>query len=390
MQSQSLTMPSFTEEPATEPVATLKEAQPGLYSGDGREFDLYRPAAGQTLPVGTYVLNAHPMRGFYLARTDDMQVPARIYGQCPADRILVSYEARRAQGQSTGVWLNGEKGSGKTMLAAVLAQRMRQQGYPTILIPTAFSGAGFNAVIAHIGEACVLFDEFEKVYENKSQQNDLLTMFAGQVVARHLYVVTTNTEYAVIEAMKNRPSRMRYLIQFRGVPEDVVRDYMEHNLKDQRASASMIKALSTIPDCNFDIMQTAVEEYNIHGGSVEDLLSMMNITRHSRATSRFMFAGKVRNGDTWLDARGSGTWKGTLAMISTGDCDGDPLGVGMRISAIVPHKDYINRTWHAALDVAPLKYNEDGSITASVNSDDTVGTVTFAADRGFSEYRQRF
>lgn len=363
----------------------------GLFTGNGREYDLYRPATGEPLPMGTYVLRAQPMRGYYLDKVEDIPLPKRIYGKCHADRIIEACASRASQGISTGVWLNGEKGSGKTMLAAVLAAKMRDTGAPTILVQTPFHGPEFNTVIEHLGRACLIFDEFEKVYNEDEHQNALLTVFAGAVVARHLYVVTTNDSYKVSEAMRNRPSRMRYFIEHRGLPEDLVTDYVTENLKDKTKIKEMVKALEQVSECNFDIMMCAVEEHNRFGGDVAETLTLMNISRHYNTKYKLSFTGEINRGnDKMLKCTGTGAWEGDLYRQLSDDDDYLHIGVRIEYAKSATGKTPEPHGWNLTVRKQEIEYATDGSITLKVDCDDSNGFLTLRNAAGFTNWRQRF
>ncbi len=360
----------------------------GLFSASGEtEFDPFSPSTGIPLPVGTYVLRCAPLRGFYLERQQDIPFPARIYGKCHAPRILESYRARAADGDSTGVWLNGEKGSGKTMLAAILSEQMRKNfGLPTILIQTAFKGPEFNSFIEHLGAACVIFDEFEKVYNDSDDQDALLTVFAGAVVAKHLYVLTTNAAHHVADAMRNRPTRMRYFIDSRGVAEDMVREFVAENLKDQSAAKDLIAALRQIPECNFDVMMCAVEEHNRFSGSVEEILGLMNISRTIGRKWKITYRGKYGG----KDIVGKGDWAGDLEDVMSSGENEDFMNEGVSGHAqFVVHftdSDGDREVAHIMVPRQPVKYENDGSIRFACAE----GEMSFTGVSGFSSWHQKF
>jgi hypothetical protein len=355
----------------------------GIWVRSGSQFDIYAPAVGTKLEPATYVVQAAPMRGFYLELLADLPVPTRIYGINHAERIMRSYRSRAEQGTSTGVWLNGEKGSGKTMLASVLSKMGRELGLPTVLVQTPYTGPGFNALIEHLGQAVVVFDEFEKVYSEDGHKDGLLTMFAGSVVAKHLYVVTTNSDWKVSEAMRNRPGRMRYFIDYKGVSEDVVQDYLNERLKDKSVMKELVKALAAVPECNFDILMAAVEEHNMFGGSVADLLAIMNINRRARTIYKITYVGKDGDGE---HIEGTGEWTGELDDLLHGSESTDEghvmFGVRYRNAA---GKSCHTHVMFEAPDVP--EFDELGGIVLRNTSGVAVLRQRYS---GFSKYRQQF
>ena len=87
----------------------------------------------EKLPAGNYTIAQDMMGNFYLEQIDDFEIPAKMYGNTlrHTDRIINTFWERP---QQTGVLLNGEKGSGKTLLAKNLSTELAKQGVPTIVI----------------------------------------------------------------------------------------------------------------------------------------------------------------------------------------------------------------------------------------------------------------
>ena len=78
----------------------------------------------KVLPVGNYAVKYNQMNDqFYLEMVDAFPQITKLYGDTTrhADRILKTFMDRTI---STGVMLNGEKGSGKTLLAVQIALDM--------------------------------------------------------------------------------------------------------------------------------------------------------------------------------------------------------------------------------------------------------------------------
>lgn len=256
----------------------------------GNAYFPYEPAIPTALPVGTYKVQFAQDAGYYLDPCTDMPIPERIYGENHADRILSTYTTIA---RPLGVWLSGAKGSGKTMLAGVLSSKLRERGTCSLLVERQYSGPSFSAFLQNLPPCLILFDEFEKVYHESDEQSSLLSVFSGTGRTNHMYVLTTNDEYKVHQAMRNRPSRMRYFIDYNGISEATAADYVADKLLDKSKVTEVLDILRMIPHCNFDIMQTIVEELNLYGGSVYDVINMLNVTRHVSANWKITFTGVV-------------------------------------------------------------------------------------------------
>lgn len=229
----------------------------------------------KSLPIGTYTVGAHPMRGFYLKEITDFTVTGKIYGDTEkkADKILNTFQNRP---NTTGVLLAGEKGSGKTMLAKLISTKAAEQGMATIVINSAFSGDNFNTFIQGIDEPCVIvFDEFEKVFSN-DEQEDILTLLDGVYPTKKLFVLTVNEKHRVNYHMRNRPGRIFYMLEYKGLDVDFIAQYCEDNLNNKTHIPQICRLTMVFESFNFDMLKALVEEMNRYDESPTQALEMLN------------------------------------------------------------------------------------------------------------------
>jgi ATPase family associated with various cellular activities (AAA) len=228
-----------------------------------------------TLPVGNYIIQVDPMQGFYLEQVDSFEQLPKLYGSVTknTDRIFNTFESRP---NSTGVVLAGEKGSGKTLLAKQLSIRAAQEKYPTLIINAPHHGDGFNKFIQDLQQpAVILFDEFEKVYE-ADQQEMVLTLLDGVFPSKKLFVITCNDEYRINTHMKNRPGRIFYLLHFRGLEPEFIREYCLDTLKNQKHIQTVGQIASLFQAFNFDMLKALIEEMNRYDESPQEAIRMLN------------------------------------------------------------------------------------------------------------------
>lgn len=229
----------------------------------------------ETLPVGTYTVGATPA-GFYYERIEDFTLPQKIYGDTlkNAERILATFNDRP---NATGALLEGEKGSGKSMLLKLLSIKGRELGMPTIVINSSFCGDSFNTFIQNLKQpAIVAFDEFEKVY-SRDDQESLLTILDGTFPSKKLFVLTVNNKWRIDEHMRNRPGRIFYSLSFGGLDKTFVEEYCQDNLNNKDHVTGVMAVSSHFGKFTFDMLKALVEEMNRYGEPAADAMKWLNI-----------------------------------------------------------------------------------------------------------------
>ena len=229
-----------------------------------------------TLPAGNYTVKQDMFGNLFLEMVDAFPQPSKLYGDTSknADKIINTFLDRPV---STGVMLNGEKGSGKTLLAKVLSIRAAAKwAIPTIVINQPWVGDNFNKFLQDIEQPCiVLFDEFEKVYDNEHQEA-ALTLLDGVFPSKKMFVITCNDKWRVNEHMRNRPGRIYYMLDFKGLEAEFIREYCEDNLKAKEHIERIVNISVMFDQFNFDMLKALVEEMNRYGETPAEALKMLN------------------------------------------------------------------------------------------------------------------
>ena len=230
----------------------------------------------ELLPAGNYVIKKDPMSGqLYLEGIDNFEIRGKIYGDTEktARRILNTFQDRSA---STGVMLTGEKGSGKSLLAKMLSVKAADTGVPTIVINAPWSGDEFNSFLQKIDQPCViLFDEFEKVYDRDDQES-ILTLLDGVFPSKKLFILTCNDKWRIDSHMRNRPGRIYYMMEYKGLDQNFIVEYCMDNLKATEHIHSICKIASMFDQFNFDMLKALVEEMNRYNETPQEALKFLN------------------------------------------------------------------------------------------------------------------
>ena len=241
----------------------------------------------EKLPAGNYVIKKNEMTGqLYLEGVDKFEFKGKVYGDTlrRADRILHSFKDRP---NSTGVMLTGEKGSGKTLLAKMLSIKGYEQKIPTIVINQPWCGDAFNAFIQSIEQpVIVVFDEFEKVYD-EADQEAMLTLLDGVYPTKKLFVLTCNDKWRVNQHMRNRPGRIFYNLEYKGLEADFIREYCEDNLNAVEHIEKIVGIAGTFGQFNFDMLKALVEEMNRFNETPQEAMDMLNAKPEYSEESRY-------------------------------------------------------------------------------------------------------
>lgn len=267
----------------------------------------------QSLPAANFTVKYDQRLGHFLELSDPFPAPSKIYGEClnNTDRIIRTFMERDI---STGVLFSGEKGSGKTLLAKNIVIELQKLGVPCIIINTAFTGDDFNKFIQRIDQRCVImFDEFEKVYDEDGQTT-ILTLLDGVYPSNKLFILTCNDKWRIDKHMINRPGRMFYMIEFRGLSVEFIREYCEDNLNNKEYIEQICKISSMFAEFNFDMLKALVEEMNRYNEAPHEALTLLNVKAEYSGNNEYSVELFINYEGTLHKINKIVTWCGNIMM----------------------------------------------------------------------------
>lgn len=185
--------------------------------------------------------------------------------------ITWSSDLFRESNKNLGVIFNGLKGTGKTIAAKLLCNRI---GLPVIVISKPVDGMLEFIQSLHF-ESIILIDEAEKTF--REEQEVLLKMIDGVYNdMRKLYILTTN-KLSIDENLLGRPGRIRYIKEFSNLSAKAVNDVIDDNLNDISLKDDVLKVVDSLEISTIDILKAIIDECNIMGSVPSD--STLNIPK---------------------------------------------------------------------------------------------------------------
>lgn len=255
------------------------------------------------LPAGVYNVGFHPMMGFYLEqRYHEFDLPANLFGDVEekAEKLMKRY----VKNGEVSALLSGAKGSGKTLLAHVFANRaMKELGKAVVLVDNSFENPnGLKDFLVDVGDAVFIFDEFAKNFCDEEQQG-MLDFFSGSNAGKRATFVIENRWADINEFMLDRPGRMRFHFRYGKLPMDTIAEVCDFFGVNKELKRLVLNYAARSLTIGMDTLNKLIEEAMIDEVTTKDefndLVGTLNIPNNKEVEyviSHVEFEGKTYPG----------------------------------------------------------------------------------------------
>jgi len=233
--------------------------------------------AGTKLNPNVYKVEVEKGNKYYLLpKLLFYKTPEKIYGESLdiVERVWKKYQKSET---SVSVMLTGTQGSGKTLIAELIANKAIKHNMPVIEVINTKTSIELISLMDSLENCVIILDEFGKLF-NINLQEKALSMFSNINGGKKIFIITENSKDMVSRFIRNRPGRVFYSFDFDristrtlheycndfNVTEDFIRDVERLHKKSNVFTIDFIKALVS-------------EHIDYPHESVDDLLKVLNL-----------------------------------------------------------------------------------------------------------------
>lgn len=314
-----------------------------------------------TIPVGTYDIEFNPMGGYSLERRKDFVHDGKVYGDhmMLVDKILDRYSHST---DNFGTILGGRKGTGKSMMARIISERLREQGIPTIIVSE--NTPGLPKFLQSIEQPVFIFmDEFEKIFKDGShdtedEQSQFLSVFDGLNNNGHFYLITINDYKRINDYFLGRTGRFYYDIRFDTISLEEISQILSDNLHttdDVDRMASLMYRLNV----NYDQLKTIVNELNL-GESIDNILKYLNLgLKHESRYRTFTVTVTLSHGLKHTRVMDVDTLYPEIRMNVDEEFIRNPKNISYDFNLRIPTEAFIFDDVVPKIDMSKVQYEHD-------------------------------
>ena len=223
---------------------------------------------------------------------DKYKVPDRFYGDVLRypNHIFRMFENT---GESIGTMFVGESGSGKTEISKYLCNLAIDAGYPVLSIADKSMDIDDIDRIFSYDNIVLFMDEFSKIINSKIQ-NKMLSRLSNIDNKRRLIIITENSINSINNFILNRPGRIRYMVEFGKLKEDVFNDYVSSFDIDDDFLEDLKKTYTRSIVFSFDHLKAIVSEHIAdRHRTLDDIIDILNV-KVIRRDKKYVISSIVR------------------------------------------------------------------------------------------------
>lgn len=244
------------------------------FSTEGLECDL-TPGIVYNINVDNYT------EEISLEESGGLSLPSKVYctqrDERFIDKVINSYNL--SENGFTGVMLAGVKGSGKTVMAKVIANK---SGLPIINIGKNIRPYTLKNLVDKLDDTsvCFLFDELDKVLADYDDSVLLQVLDGSDTKGKHMILFTCNNDDEISEYLIDRCSRIRYWREFDEMSPSLIMEVLNDKLNDKKEVKSLTDFIKdNFEVCSFDNISSFVKEANDYPTTTfEELFEDMNLS----------------------------------------------------------------------------------------------------------------
>lgn len=216
-----------------------------------------------------------------LEESAGLSLPSKVYCTPRDERFIekVINSYNMSESGFTGVMLAGLKGSGKTVMAKVIANK---SGLPIINIDKNIRPYILRNLVSMLGDTsvCFLFDELDKVLADYDDSVLLQVLDGSDTKGKHMILFTCNDDDEISEYLIDRCSRIRYWREFDEMSPSLIMEVLNDKLNDKKEVKSLTDFIKdNFEVCSFDNIASFVKEANDYPTTTfEELFEDMNLS----------------------------------------------------------------------------------------------------------------
>lgn len=181
------------------------------------------------LPPAVYRVTLDDDGNIFLNKDRDrFTLPTKIYGNQEKDVDFMMSVWKKRKQKSTGLFLSGRKGSGKSLISEQIGNQFIDLSLPVFYITTRIPVQAMYRVLRTVGPCCVIFEEFFKTFKDNEHET-YLNFFSDTELKQMFFIVSDNNTNYNGQHYRGRPGRFFFAVEFdklrRHVIDDIAKEY---------------------------------------------------------------------------------------------------------------------------------------------------------------------